>query len=268
MKRTHTKLNTAEGQTKRFGVGMLSPTVVILLIMTAYPLIFTFFYSFTNYNLLRNLRSPAKITFFQNYVKLLKDPYFQQSIWNTVKFTIFAVIFEMLIGFAMALFVNSLHKGQKTMRTLLQALHLPVFNWFSDIRTAFGMLVLIDVWQSAPFVFLLLYAALQSVPQGQYEAARIDGANSLKILFYVTIPNIKNSLALCALLRTIDSFRLFDKVNLLTGGGPANSTSTITQYLYNYGIKSLDFGFGSAGAIVMTILVLILSSVYIKRAIS
>ena len=95
MKRTHTKLNTAEGQTKRFGVGMLSPTVVILLIMTAYPLIF------------------------QNYVKLLKDPYLQQSIWNTVKFTIFAVIFEMLIGFAMALFVNSLHKGQKTMRTLL-----------------------------------------------------------------------------------------------------------------------------------------------------
>ena len=192
MKRTHTKLNTAEGQTKRFGVGMLSPTVVILLIMTAYPLIFTFFYSFTNYNLLRNLRSPAKITVFQNYVKLLKDPYFQQSIWNTVKFTIFAVIFEMLIGFAMALFVNSLHKGQKTMRTLLllpyllptvtvalswrmmlspnygivnqvlQALHLPVFNWFSDIRTAFGMLVLIDVWQSAPFVFLLLYAPERS----------------------------------------------------------------------------------------------------------
>ena len=83
----------------------------------------------------------------------------------------------------------------------------------------------------------------------------------------MTVPNIKNSLALCALLRTIDSFRLFDKVNLLTGGGPANSTSTITQYLYNYGIKSLDFGFGSAGAIVMTVLVLMLSSVYIKRAI-
>ena len=105
------------------------------------------------------------------------------------------------------------------------------------------------------------------MPSSQYEAARIDGANRLKILWYVTIPNIKNSLALCALLRTIDSFRLFDKVNLLTGGGPANTTATITQYLYTYGIKSLDFGFGSAGAIIMTILVLILSSVYIKRAI-
>ena len=293
-----TKLQSADVQTKRFGVGMLSPTIVVLLIMTAYPLIFTLIYSFTDYNLLRSINSGSKFIGLQNYTKLLSDPYFRQSIFNTVRFTILAVSFEMLIGLVMALFVNSLKRGQKIMRTLLllpyllpivtvalswrmmlspnygivnqilQALHLPVHNWFSDINTAFGMLVLIDVWQSAPFVFLLIYTALQAVPQSQYEAARIDGAGRFKILFYVTFPNINNSLALCALLRTIDSFRLFDKVNLLTGGGPANSTSTITQYLYNYGIKSLNFGFGSAGAIVMTVLVLILSSVYIKRAIS
>ena len=118
------------------------------------------------------------------------------------------------------------------------------------------------------FNFVIMRSFFMQLPDSLEEAARIDGANRFKILFYVTLPNIKNSLALCALLRTIDSFRLFDKVNLLTGGGPANSTSTITQYLYNYGIKSLDFGFGSAGAIVMTVLVLLLSSVYIKRAIS
>ena len=292
------KIHSAQSLTKRFGIGMLTPTLVVLLIMTAYPLVFTLVYSFTDYNLLRALKNPATFIALKNYTDLLKDEYFQQAIWNTVKFTILAVIFEMLIGFLMALLVNSLRRGQKAMRTLLllpyllptvtvamswrmmlspnygivnqvlTALNLPVYNWFSDVKTAFGMLVVIDVWQSAPFVFLLLYAALQSVPASQYEAARIDGANSIKTLFYVTIPNIKNSLALCALLRTIDSFRLFDKVNLLTGGGPANSTSTITQYLYNYGIKSLDFGFGSAGAIVMTVLVLLLSSVYIKRAIS
>ena len=104
------------------------------------------------------------------------------------------------------------------------------------------------------------------MPEGQYEAARIDGADAIHQFWYITIPNIKNSLALCALLRTIDTFRLFEKVNVLTGGGPAGTTTTITQYLYNYGIKSLDFGFGSAGAIVMTLLVLILSSFYIKRA--
>ena len=290
------RINSAQTLTKRFGIGMLTPTLVVLLVMTAYPLVFTLVYSFTDYNLLESLRQPASFIALKNYMDLLSDEYFQQAIWNTVKFAILAMIFEMIIGFLMALLVNSLRRGQKAMRTLLllpyvlptvtvamswrmmlspnygivnqvlSALNLPVYNWFSDVHTAFGMLVLIDVWQSAPFVFLLLYAALQSVPASQYEAARIDGANSIKTLFYVTIPNIKNSLALCALLRTIDSFRLFDKVNLLTGGGPANSTATITQYLYNYGIKSLDFGFGSAGAIVMTILVLILSSFYIKRA--
>ncbi len=290
------RLRSDASQTKRFCLGMISPTLIVLLIMTAYPLIFTFYYSLTDYNLLKVLKNPAKFIGLNNYIKLLSNEYFRLAIWNTVKFTIFAVIFEMFFGFLMAELVHSLKRGQKVLRTLLllpyllptvtvalswrmmlspnygivnqvlEALHLPVFNWFADIKTAFPMLLLIDIWQSSPFVFLLLYAALQAVPQDQYEAARIDGANSFKTLIYVTIPNIKNSLALCALLRTIDSFRLFDKVNLLTGGGPANSTTTITQYLYNNGIKVFDFGYGSAGAIVMTLLVLILASFYIKRA--
>lgn len=284
-------------QTRRFSTAMITPTIAVLAVMTAYPLIFTLFYSFSDYNLLKTLNGGVEMIGIQNYIKLLTDPYFQQSVWNTVKFTVLTVIFEMVAGLIMALFVNTLKKGQKIMRILLllpyllptvtvaliwrmmlspnygiinqvlAAMHLPVYNWFSDVETAFGMLVLIDIWQCAPFVFLLLYASLQSVPQSQYEAARMDGAGRLKILFYVTIPNIRKSLALCALLRTIDSFRLFDKVNLLTGGGPANSTSTITQYLYNYGIKTFDFGFGSAGAVVMMIIVLLLSSFYIKRAI-
>ena len=296
MNKNGQRLLSASAQTKRFGVSMITPTLIVLLILTAYPLIFTVYYSFTDYNLLKVLKNPAKFIGLKNYVKLLSNEYFRKAIWNTVKFTIFAVIFEMLFGFIMATFVNSLKKGQKTLRTLLllpyllptvtvaliwrmmlspnygiinqvlNSLHLPVYNWFSDIKTAFPLLLLIDIWQASPFVFLLLYAALQAVPQDQYEAAKIEGATTFETLIYITIPNIKNSLALCALLRTIDSFRLFDKVNLLTGGGPANSTTTITQYLYNTGIKVFDFGYGSAGAIVMTIIVLILASAYIKRA--
>lgn len=287
-------LTLASTSTRRFANTMVSPTVIILLVMTAYPLIFTLLYSFTDYNLMKRNTSFIAL---KNYADLLGNAYFRQAIWNTVKFTVLTVALEMVCGFFLALFVNSLKKGQKAMRTLLllpyllpavtvalswrmmlspnygivnqvlTTLNLPVYNWFSDIQTAFGMLVLIDVWQNTPFVFLLLYAALQSVPQAQYEAAKIDGANRFKTMIYVTIPNLKNSLSLCALLRTIDGFRVFEKVNLLTGGGPANSTATITQYLYNFGIKSLKFGFGSAGAIVMTILVLILASAYIKRAI-
>ncbi len=296
MKNTNNNISQAAKLQRNFGIKMLSPTMLILIVLTVYPLIFTVYYGFTDFNLLKHMRKPAEFIWFGNYIKLFSNEYFRQSVVNTVKFTILAVAFEMVIGFALALLVNSIKRGQKLLRTLfllpyllptvtvalsfrmllssnygivnqfLSNLGLPVYNWFSDIKTAFPMLLIIDIWQCAPFVFLLLYAALQSIPGDQYEAARIDGANSIQILFNITIPNMKNSLALCALLRTIDSFRLFDKVNLLTGGGPANSTSTITQYLYNYGIKSLDFGFGSAGALTMTVIVLVLSSFYINKA--
>ena len=275
---------------------MLAPTLVAMAILTAYPLIFTFVYSFTDYQYLKGAEN-ASFVALKNYTDLIQNVYFRQAVWNTVKFTILAVFFEMVFGLLIAVFINSLKRGQKVMRTLLllpyllpavtvalswrmmlssnygiinqvlESLHLPVFNWFMDTRTAFGTILLIDVWQNVPFVFLLLYASLQSVSESQYEAARIDGAGVIQQFWYVTIPNIKNGLALCALLRTIDTFRLFEKVNILTGGGPAGTTSTITQYLYNYGIRNLKFGFGSAGAIVMTLLVLILASAYIKRAI-
>ena len=280
---------------RKFSTMMMLPTLITMVIMTVYPMISTILYSFTNFRL---LKKNTQFVGFQNYANLLSNEYFQSAILVTVKFTVLSVIFEMLLGFLFALYVDSLKskKVQTVMRIFLllpyllpavtvalswrmmlsanygivnqwlTALHLPVYNWFSDIHTAFGMLVVIDIWQNSPFVFLLLYASLQSVPKDQYKAAKMDGAGRLSTLWYITIPNLKTSLALCALLRTIDSFRIFDKVNLLTGGGPANSTTTITQYIYNYGIKSLKFGLGSAGALIMTVIVLVLSSLYIKNA--
>ncbi len=278
-----------------FPRAMITPTLIVLLVMTAYPLVFTLIYSFTDYNYLKGPQS-ASFILFKNYATLFKNGYFRQALGNTVKFTILAVVFEMLFGLLVALFVHSLRRGKKLMRTLLllpyllptvtvalswrmmlsvnygivnqflTSLGLPVFNWFMDTKTAFGTILVIDVWQNIPFVFLLLYAALQSVPEELYEAARIDGAGALHQFRYVTFPHLKTSLALCALMRSIDTFRLFEKVNILTGGGPAGTTSTITQFLYTYGISNLKFGLGSAGAVIMTILVLVLSSVYIKRA--
>lgn len=276
---------------------MLTPTLVIMAVLTAYPLVFTLVYSFTNYNYLKHAHKSPDFVLFKNYIDLFQNGYFRQAVGNTIVFTLLAVVLEIFFGLLVAVFINSLKRGQKVMRTLfllpyllpavtvalswrmmlspnygiinqvLETLGLPVHNWFMDTKTAFGTVLLIDVWQNIPFVFLLLYASLQSVSQDQYEAARIDGAGVVQQFFYVTLPNIKNGLALCVLLRIIDTFRLFEKVNILTGGGPAGTTSTITQYLYTYGISNLNFGFGSAGAIVMTLLVLILSSVYIKRSI-
>ncbi|MDO4548274.1 MAG: sugar ABC transporter permease [Clostridia bacterium] len=272
---------------------MISPTLVVLIVLTAYPLLFTILYSFTDFHYLKGTSNFVGI---DNYTNLFANAYFRQAVMNTVKFTILAVVFELALGLLEAIFVNGMKRGQKIMRTLilipyllpavtvaltwkimlssnygivnqvLEAMRLPVYNWFYDINTAFPVILIIDIWQNVPFVFLLLYASLQTVSRDQYEAADIDGATKFQKFQYVTLPNIRSSVFLCCLLRTIDTFRLFEKVNVLTQGGPANTTSTITQFMYNYGIKNLRFGYGSAIAVVMTVLVLILSSAYIKRA--
>ena len=269
---------------------MTAPTIVFLLVMTVYPVLY---YSFTDYNYLKGTHPFSGLA---NYTALFQNMYFRQAVSNTVKFTVIAVVLEVVLGLLTALFVKSLKRGQKVVRTLLllpyllpavtvaliwrmmlspnygiitdvfTALGLPVYNWFYDGKTAFGTLLVIDVWQNVPFAFLLIYAHLQGVPESQYQAASIDGAGALQRFRHITLPNIGGGIALCAMLRTIDTFRLFEKVNILTGGGPANTTTTITQFMYTYGIKSLKFGLASACAIVMTVFVLIMSSIYMKKA--
>ena len=157
--------------------------------------------------------------------------YFRQSVVNTIVFTLLAVAF---------IFRMMLSPNYGIITQVFTSIGLPVYNWFYDVKTAFGTILLIDIWQNVPFVFLLIYARLQTVPEDQYQAAGIDGAGAVQKFFHITLPNIS--------------------------GGPANSTSTITQFMYTYGIKTFKFGFASACAIVMTILVLILSGFYIRKA--
>jgi multiple sugar transport system permease protein len=273
---------------------MSLPTVIILAFLTVFPLGYTIYYSFTNFNMLK----PKTLKFIglSNFEKILADPYFQQALLNTLKFMVLAVILETGIGLLVALLVNSLTKGQKLIRTLLllpvvlppvtvaliwrimlsnnygiinkllELIGIAPVSWLNDVRTAFYCILVIDIWQYMPFAFLLIYASLQSVPESQYEAAQIDGANAFHRFWYITIPNIMGGIVLVILLRSIDSIRLFDKVNILTRGGPANTTATITQYIYNYGVGNYRIGFSSAGAIVMTLIVLLISSLYVKRA--
>ena len=279
--------------TQEFAYVMTAPTVIILLLMTAYPVVFTVVYSFTDYNYLKGTHIFIAL---ENYVSLFQNIYFRQAVVNTLVFTVLAVVLETVLGLLLALYVKSLKRGQKIFRTLVllpyllpavtvaliwrmmlspnygvvtqvfTSLGLPVYNWFRDVNTAFGTILMIDVWQNVPFAFLLVYASLQGVPESQYEAAAIDGAGYFQSLWHVTLPNVAGGIALCAMLRTIDTFRLFEKVNILTGGGPANTTTTITQFMYNYGIKNLDFGFASACAIVMAAFVLAMSGIYVKKA--
>ena len=278
---------------KFFAYMMSSPAMLILTVLSIFPLVFIIRYSVTDYYYL-SVKDPSFVGL-GNYTRIFADEYFRQALFNTIKFTVIAVFFEVLIGLGMAILVNSFQKGQKVIRTLtllpdllppvtvalmwqimfsnndglfnsvLTGLGLQPINWLNNIHTAFYAIVVIDIWQYAPFVFLLLYAALQSVPQGQYEAAAIDGANAFQRFLFVTIPNISKNIVMVVLLRVIDTFRLFDKVNILTKGGPSNSTATITQYIYNYGVNQLKIGYASAASIIMTLVVLLMACGYIKQ---
>lgn len=272
---------------------MLAPTVAVLVFMSLFSLIFTVYYGFTNFYYIK--KDQTDFIGLKNYIDLFKDPYFRNALWNTIKFTVLCTVGETLLGLVVAVFVNNLRHFRKTLRTtillpyllppvtaaliwqimlsnnygiintILTSLGLPVANWFYDTHTAMAVIIIIDIWQCMPFCFLLIYASLQSIPQQLYEAAKLDGANKFNEFLHITLPSVKGTIMLCLMLRTIDSFRMFDKINILTGGGPANTTATFTQYIYTYGVKSLKFGFASSGAIIMAIMVLVLSSVYIKR---
>lgn len=279
---------------KSFIYSMILPSAVLLTVLSIFPLFFTIKNSFTDYYLLSKTRS--SFIGVRNYVNIFKDAYFQKSLWNTAKFTVLAVIAETFFGLVLALFVNSLRKGQHLVRTLLllpmlvptvtaaliwqtmfsnnngiinqmlEFVKMSPVNWLMDVKTAFNAILIIDIWQYTPLSFLLIYAELQTVPQSQYEAADIDGASYWNKLIHIILPDISTGIGMVVLLRTIDTFRLFDKINILTRGGPANSTATISQYIYQYGTKNLQIGYSGAASVIMTAAVLILASTYlIKR---
>ncbi|NJP39641.1 sugar ABC transporter permease [Oscillospiraceae bacterium HV4-5-C5C] len=282
-----------EKRATAFAYSMGLPALVVLVGLSVFPLLYILIYSFTDYTLLAR-EAPAWVGW-ANYTEILQDPYFQQALLNTIKFAFLAVLLETGLGLLMALQVIRMPSGQRLLRTLLllpvllpgvtvaltwqtmfsnndgilnQLLAwfgLPAVNWLQDPGTAFYAILAIDAWQYAPFAFLLIYAALQTVPASQYEAAQLDGAGSWARFRYITLPNIQSAILLTALLRMIDSFRLFDKVNILTRGGPANTTATITQYIYQNGVRSLKIGYGGAASVLMTLLVLLLSLTYIRR---
>jgi multiple sugar transport system permease protein len=279
---------------KGFSYFMTLPTIIIMGIITIFPVIYTAINSFTDYYYLSN--KPKNYIGITNYINIIKDTYFIQSVFNTFKFMILAVIIEVILGILFAELLNGLKKGAAFLRIvillpnllppvtvaliwqmmfsnnngiinqMLGAFKLAPVNWLGSVSTAFYSILIIDIWQWTPFVFLLIYATMQGIPESQYEAAKIDGANAFNQFIYVTIPNIFNGIMLVILLRTIDSFRLFDKVNILTKGGPANSTATITQYIYEHGIRNLKVGYGSAASIIMTFLVMIVAVIYVRKA--
>ena len=230
----------------------------------------------------------------ENYIEIFKDERALASILFTLKFTVATVVLELLIGFAAALVMNKAFRGRGLVRAaILIPWAIPtsvsammwkfiyndqygLFNdilyklgiidnyqaWLSTADGSFMALVITDVWKTAPYMALLILAGLQIIPEELYEAAKIDGANIFQRFRYVTIPNVKGTVLVALLFRTLDAFRVYDLVSVMTGG--ANQTESVSLYAYNNLMKFLDFGYGSAMAVLVFVIVFIISLIYMR----
>lgn len=225
-----------------------------------------------------------------NYAFLLKDPRFLKSLFNTLYITVVSVSLEVLFGLLIALFIHQSFKGRGLVRAaILVPWAIPTVvsakmwewilnpdfgilnyllgsdvNWLGHPIFAIHAVILVDVWKTTPFAALLILAGLQVIPEDLYKAAKVDGAGAVRAFFHITLPLLRPVILIAFLFRTLDAFRIFDVVYVMTGGGPANTTETLSIYAYKLYFQTLEFGYGSAVSVITFLCIMTLSLLYIR----
>jgi multiple sugar transport system permease protein len=273
---------------------LLAPMLVIMAIVTGYPLVNTVKLAFTDARL-TGRQSLVKWVGLENFAYALTDPDFGAAFLRTLHFTFLSVAAEILLGVLVALLLNRQFVGRAIVRALLVLpLALPtivnaimfrlIYNpdygswnalllklglidayrsWLGETGTAMNMVILADVWKNYPLVTLIVLAALQTIPRELYEAAAIDGAGAWVRFWKVTFPGILGPLSVALILRMIDSFKVFDIIYVMTRGGPADATKTISFFVYQESFAYLRAGSGAAYALVVTLASAVLIAMYI-----
>lgn len=272
---------------------LLAPMLVMMFLLTAWPLARTLWLSFTDAALIGGGAIPAYVGF-ANYLYALTDPDFLAALARTLYFTLVSVAFEGVIGVLVALLLNQQFHGRGLLRVLvILPWALPTivnammwrlnFNpdygsvnalltqtglidryrsWLGSPDSAMNAVMIADIWKNYPLVTLLTLAALQSIPEDLFEAARIDGASAWRRFRAITLPAILAPLGVALILRTIDAFKIFDIIYVMTRGGPVDSTKTLSFFVYQESFSYLRAGSGAAYAILMTLLCGILIAIY------
>jgi multiple sugar transport system permease protein len=275
-------------------LGFLTPGVGLLAVFIIFPILLTAWVSLNHWSMFTPI-SEMSFVGLENYTKIFEQTTFKKAITNTF----FYSVVNLLIMVPLALFIGLLlyqkaTKGNALARTLLflpyiipsvavaivwgylyspmygpfneilAIFHIPSQNWLGSIDQAMMSLVILNVWQTLGYYVVIVIAGLTEISQDYYEAASIDGANSIQKLFYITIPLLKRSLAFIIIIMTINTLQVFDPIYVLTQGGPANSTTVVSYHMYDTAFNFGNAGQASALAFILYIVVLVFTTLQLR----
>lgn len=276
------------------GWKLAGPAFIIMVLVTAYPILQAIYLSFFKYR----LTAPDNREFagLQNYMTALQDPVLRDAVGVTLLITVITVVVELVLGFIIAMVMHRIVFPRKTLRTVVLIpysivtvvsafswfyafsttmgfanhwLHFLTFglvdesyDWFGGFWSSIAIICLSEIWKTTPFMSLLLLAGLAQVDSVMEEAAKVDGATFRQILFKVILPNMKPAILVALLFRTLDAFRIFDNVFIMTGG--SQGTNTFSLLAYNQTISRVEVGMGSALSVLLFLSVVAIALLFIK----
>lgn len=272
---------------RRLGLGLTAPSFIVMVLVTAYPLVYAVVLSLYNYR----LTDPGGREFvgLGNYLVILTDPLWWNDFMTTLIITVVTVAIELVVGFAFAYVMLRIIRGRGPLRTAIlipygivtvvsafiwryafaldsgfvnQWFGLEGFNWFGDRWSALFVICLSEIWKTTPFISLLLLAGLVQVPEDMLEAAKVDGATAWQRLVKVTLPNMKAAIMVALLFRTLDAWRIFDNPFVMTRG--ANNTETISFLAYRQNVTLVNLGMGSAVSVMLFLTVVLIAWIFLK----
>lgn len=272
---------------------MLAPLLLFVLVVAIYPLFFSFRISLFNYR----LTDPDQLQTFvglKNYIRAFGDPIVLQSLVTTLIYVAGTVSSELLFGLGLALLLSAETAAARVVRSfLIMPMALPplvvglvwkslynadfgVIPYYlkqigisvgrgplSELSTAMPAVILIDVWQWTPLLMVIFLAGLKSLPNEPYEAAHVDGASRWQSFIYLTLPLLKPTFLVALLLRTMQSFKVFDTIYATTSGGPGSATTVLNFHIYTVGMTFFDMGYAASLANILLVVIAVLSVLYI-----
>ena len=281
----------AKGE-QRLGWKLAAPAFLIMLLVTAYPILQAVWNSFYSYR----LTDPENREFvgLNNYIVSFTDPVFWEAMGATVLITLITVTVELVIGFVIALVMHRIVIPRRTLRTVVLIPYSiitvvsgfawlfafrpdtgfinhwfqwlpgidPSYDWFGSFWPSIFAISVSEIWKTTPFISLLLLAGLAQVDSSMEEAAKVDGASWRQVLTKVILPNMKPAIMVALLFRTLDAFRIFDNIFIMTGG--ANKTNSLSGLIYRQTIDRTEIGLGSALSVILFLCVLAIAALFVK----